>query len=68
MIKDRCITGKVILDKKSARSLANLTFKLHHIKTDIYQCTIDHKHWHVTTADDPRPGVNNRKRQFRHNL
>lgn len=63
-MKPKCKSGKIILDKKSAVTMANLTLKLHHIKMNIYQCE---DHWHLATADDPKFGVSHHKK-FRHNL
>ena len=65
-MKTKCINGKIILDKKSAITMANLTFKLHHIKMDVYNCPRCN-FWHTSTANDPRFGIR-RHREFRHNI
>lgn len=65
-MKQKCKNGKVILDKKSAIAMANLTFRLHHIKMDIYHCDACN-FWHLATSDHPKFRVTRHKR-FRHNL
>ena len=57
--RERCSTGKIIYDKKSARTLKNLTEKLHRIKMDIYECE-ECNYWHLTSI--------NEHREFRHVL
>lgn len=51
---------KIIYDKKTAITMKNLTFKLHHIKMAEYPCG---DHWHLATKPE-----NGHKRPFRHNL
>lgn len=56
-----CPTHKQGYDKKGAQTFANLTFKLHHIKSNIYECKVC-KRWHLTTI------TKNKKGTFRHNI
>lgn len=52
-----CPSGKKTFDKLGATTLKNLTFKLHHIKMDVYSCPRCH-FWHLTSVG--------KKRHFRH--
>lgn len=65
-MKPICTNGKQILDKKSAVTMANLTYRLHHIKMKEYNCP-ECNFWHLATAIEP--GRERRgKAKFRHNL
>lgn len=57
--REVCSTGKIVYDKKSARTLKNLTEKLHGIKMDIYECE-ECNYWHLTAVEEHR--------QFRHTI
>lgn len=52
-------TGKKQFDKKGARTMANKTEELHHIKQREYYCQYCN-YWHLTTVKT------NSKKKFRH--